>query len=202
MQDEEALALFMVRGCKEFTCVTRLPAAPGCGGHKLSDIGDEQHSWVEAAASRFGYGRVTVRDGASLLFEFVRTDDGRVHDSVTLTNRRAERCGYGSRPQEADAAAAAPAGVAGLGGLLRMGGLRMADAGAPAVGAAHQTQQAQAPDALAEGAAAAPDLALAAAKAPLSGVAAVFSRGAGPVAGAGAGTLLLELGPPGAVASS
>ena len=46
----------------------------GCGGHRLSDVGHEQPAWLAATAAKFGYGRVTVDDGYSLTFEFVRTD--------------------------------------------------------------------------------------------------------------------------------
>jgi Iron/zinc purple acid phosphatase-like protein C len=46
----------------------------GCGGHRLSDVNHDQPAWLAATAAKFGYGRVTVDDGYSLTFEFVRTD--------------------------------------------------------------------------------------------------------------------------------
>lgn len=46
----------------------------GCGGHRLSDVNHDQPAWLATTAAKFGYGRVTVDDGYSLTFEFVRTD--------------------------------------------------------------------------------------------------------------------------------
>ncbi len=65
--------------------------AAGCGGHKLSDIEDDQKAWIAEAASHHGYGRVTVESGTSLLWEYVRNKDGRVHDSVRIRNDQLER---------------------------------------------------------------------------------------------------------------
>ena len=47
------------------------PAQVGCAGRKLTDISHAQEVWLEFAAVRFGYGRVTVDSGFSLLFELV-----------------------------------------------------------------------------------------------------------------------------------
>lgn len=43
----------------------------GCAGHKLTDVTHNQEDWLEVAAVRFGYGRITVDSGYSLLFELV-----------------------------------------------------------------------------------------------------------------------------------
>ena len=92
-------------------------ANAGCGGRRLSSIEDDQKAWIAHAESHYGYGRVTVHDGASLLFEFVRTKDGRVHDSVRLRNKRADsrRCDAAyakSGSMELDVVAAMPAEMA------------------------------------------------------------------------------------------
>ena len=63
----------------------------GCGGHKLSDIEDDQKVWIAEAASHHGYGRVTVESGSSLLWEYVRNKDGRVHDSIRISNSQLDR---------------------------------------------------------------------------------------------------------------
>ena len=63
----------------------------GCGGHKLSEIEDDQKAWIAEAASHHGYGRVTVESGASLLWEYVRNKDRRVHDSVRISNSQLDR---------------------------------------------------------------------------------------------------------------
>ena len=63
----------------------------GCGGHKLSEIEDDQKVWIAEAASHHGYGRVTVESGSSLLWEYVRNKDGRVHDSVRISNSQLDR---------------------------------------------------------------------------------------------------------------
>ena len=63
----------------------------GCGGHKLSEIEDDQKAWIAEAASHHGYGRVTVESGSSLLWEYVRNKDGRVHDSVRIGNSQLDR---------------------------------------------------------------------------------------------------------------
>ena len=63
----------------------------GCGGHKLSDIEDDQKVWIAEAASHHGYGRVTVESGSSLLWEYVRNKDGRVHDSIRISNNQLDR---------------------------------------------------------------------------------------------------------------
>jgi hypothetical protein len=68
-----------------------LPSAAGCGGHKLSNIEDDQKAWIADAASHHGYGRVTVESGTSLLWEYVRNKDGRVHDSTRIRNDQLER---------------------------------------------------------------------------------------------------------------
>ena len=66
-------------------------APAGCGGHKLSEIEDDQKVWIAEAASHHGYGRVTVESGTSLLWEYVRNKDGRVHDSVRVSNSQLDR---------------------------------------------------------------------------------------------------------------
>ena len=50
-----------------------LPPRPqvGCAGRKLTDVSHAQEEWLEYAAVRYGYGRVTVNSGFSLLFEMV-----------------------------------------------------------------------------------------------------------------------------------
>jgi Iron/zinc purple acid phosphatase-like protein C len=74
-------ALLVVTGCWTRKTVISPDFAPrmthitlGCGGHRLSDVNHEQPAWLAATAAKFGYGRVTVDDGYSLTFEFVRTD--------------------------------------------------------------------------------------------------------------------------------
>lgn len=66
-------------------------SAAGCGGHRLSDIEDDQKAWIAEAASHHGFGRVTVESGTSLLWEYVRNKDGRVHDSARIRNDQLER---------------------------------------------------------------------------------------------------------------
>ena len=102
----------------------------GCGGHKLSDIEDDQKAWIAEAASHHGYGRVTVESGRSLLFQYVRNKDGRVHDSVRISNSQLDRrrcnaalAGFGAQDETASipqiltdegsntAAAEAPSGI-------------------------------------------------------------------------------------------
>ena len=46
----------------------------GCAGRKLSSVEHEQPDWLEFAESRFGFGRVTVRDGYSLTWDYIRTE--------------------------------------------------------------------------------------------------------------------------------
>ena len=46
----------------------------GCAGRKLSDVEHDQPEWLEAADVRYGYGRVTVEGGDSLLFEYVSSE--------------------------------------------------------------------------------------------------------------------------------
>lgn len=86
----------------------------------MSSIEDDQKAWIAHAASHYGYGRVTIHDSSSLLFEFVRTSSGRVHDSVRLRNDHAQahRCNAAvlegaktgaAEPPASRAAAAAPA---------------------------------------------------------------------------------------------
>lgn len=53
------------------TCLSSPAAQVGCAGHKLTDVEHGQEDWLEVAAVRFGYGRVTVDSGYSLLFELV-----------------------------------------------------------------------------------------------------------------------------------
>lgn len=84
----------------------------GCGGHKLSAIEDDQKAWIASAASHFGYGRVTVDDSGSLLWEYVRTKDGRTHDSVRLHNHQSDRCNA-ARNASADGGASLAADVNG-----------------------------------------------------------------------------------------
>ena len=62
---------------------------PGCGGRKLSDVEHEQPDWLAYAEPEWGYGRVTVSGDDMLLFEYVRSEDGAVRDSVRLRNARA-----------------------------------------------------------------------------------------------------------------
>ena len=85
---------------------------PGCGGHKLSAIEDDQKAWIASAASHFGYGRITVDDSGSLLWEYVRTKDGRTHDSVRLHNHQSDRCNA-ARNASADGGASVAADVSG-----------------------------------------------------------------------------------------
>lgn len=63
----------------------------GCGGHQLSDVNHQQPVWLEAAQLHYGYGRITVHDGYDLTFEYVRSMDGKVYDSKTFHNERADR---------------------------------------------------------------------------------------------------------------
>jgi hypothetical protein len=89
----------------------------GCGGHKLSDIEDDQKAWIASAASHFGYGRVTVESADSLLWEYVRNKDGRTHDHVRLRNDQLDRCNKlrnaTAQPHGADAAGDGEDGVVG-----------------------------------------------------------------------------------------
>lgn len=73
----------------------------GCAGHKLTDVSHDQEPWLEYAAVRFGYGRVTVNSGDSLLFEMVG-EDGHVYDSVKLHNSRASMRGCGDAAGQAE----------------------------------------------------------------------------------------------------
>lgn len=85
-------------------CSVCVCAGAGCGGHKLSDIEDDQKAWIASAASHFGYGRVTIADGgSSLLWEYVRTKDGRTHDSVRLQNHQTSRCNAAAAARNASA---------------------------------------------------------------------------------------------------
>ncbi|BDA43217.1 probable inactive purple acid phosphatase 27 [Coccomyxa sp. Obi] len=84
----------------------------GCGGHKLSAIEDDQKAWIASAASHYGYGRVTVDDSGSLLWEYVRTKDGRTHDSVLLHNHQSDRCNA-AQNASADGGASMAADVSG-----------------------------------------------------------------------------------------
>lgn len=62
------------------TALAQRGAAPlqaGNAGHKLTDVSHDQEPWLEYAAVRYGYGRVTVNSGASLLFEMVGEGEGR-----------------------------------------------------------------------------------------------------------------------------
>ena len=77
--------------CQLHVPETLLYVHAGCGGHKLSDIEDDQKVWIAEAASHHGYGRVTVESGRSLLWEYVRNKDGRVHDSVRISNSQLDR---------------------------------------------------------------------------------------------------------------
>jgi hypothetical protein len=43
----------------------------GTAGRKLSYLEHDQPAWLEVAEVQWGYGRVTVNSGDSLLFEFV-----------------------------------------------------------------------------------------------------------------------------------
>lgn len=63
----------------------------GCGGHKLSDSKHNQPAWLEAHYVHYGYGRITVHDGNDLTFEYVRSSDGKVYDTKTLHNERADQ---------------------------------------------------------------------------------------------------------------
>lgn len=67
----------------------------GCGGRKLSDVEHEQPDWLAHAEKEWGYGRFHITDGTSLHYEFVRSEDGSVGDSVHLHNDQIEHrlCG-------------------------------------------------------------------------------------------------------------
>ena len=107
----------------------------------------EQPNWLAYAEPEWGFGRVTV-DGRrdELLFEFVRSDDGAVRDSVRLRSSRAgaRACqrgaldpdpgtGAGAVSSSLDSEAAAEAGTGAAGGV----------AGAPAAfGSAARVQEA------------------------------------------------------------
>ena len=84
--------------------------ATGCGGRKLSEVEHEQPQWLQYAAREWGYGRITVRDGGELLYEFVQSKDGAVADSVRLYNTRGERrtCGLSDSGAPAPAAPGRP----------------------------------------------------------------------------------------------
>jgi hypothetical protein len=74
----------------------------GSGGRKLSDVEHGQPEWLAYAEPEWGFGRVTV-DSGELLFEFVRSGDGAVRDSVRLRNARAgaRGCQVGGAVQDA-----------------------------------------------------------------------------------------------------
>ena len=99
LSQPEADSLCSVAGChgidgRCWQCLrveTLMWACAGCGGHKLSDIEDDQKVWIAEAASHHGYGRVTVESRGSLLWEYVRNKDGRVHDSVRISNSQLDR---------------------------------------------------------------------------------------------------------------
>mgnify|MGYP001810249681 CR=1 FL=1 len=76
----------------------------GCAGHKLTDISYAQEVWLEYAAVRFGYGRITVNSGFSLLFELV--GDGEPAAAAAAT----AAAGGGAATAAAAAAAAAAGG--------------------------------------------------------------------------------------------
>lgn len=46
----------------------------GCGGRKLSRVKWSQADWVEYAEKSWGYGRISVKDGSALSFEWVRSE--------------------------------------------------------------------------------------------------------------------------------
>ena len=46
----------------------------GCGGRKLSRVKYSQADWVEYAEKSWGYGRIFVKDGTELKYEWVRSE--------------------------------------------------------------------------------------------------------------------------------
>ena len=57
----------------------------------MSDVEHEQPDWLSYAASEWGYGRIRVRGGSELFFEFVLSEDGSVADSVRLHSARSQQ---------------------------------------------------------------------------------------------------------------
>jgi hypothetical protein len=74
----------------------------GSAGHELSGIEEHgQEPWLAAAEPNvYGYGRLTAepgRGGGRLVFEFVASSGGRVHDTVEIPRRaRPAKCGGGA----------------------------------------------------------------------------------------------------------
>ena len=107
----------------------------------------EQPEWLAYAEPEWGYGRVTVSRDDTLLFEYVRSDDGAVRDSVRLRNARARAraCQRGSpRLGSASGSAArwavgseraappeARSGAGGGGGAVSQGAAAPAASGGP-----------------------------------------------------------------------
>lgn len=109
-------------------------ATVGCGGHQLSGVADEQPEWSDFAESRFGFGRVSVKGSHSLLWEYIRSEDGGVHDWIRLDNRRTARRGCDavaspSRPAHATHAAELAEAAAGTSANGRQDGETMASTG-------------------------------------------------------------------------
>ncbi|KAG1677551.1 hypothetical protein FOA52_014449 [Chlamydomonas sp. UWO 241] len=55
----------------------------GTGGHKLSDVEEQQRLWMRAAVLEHGFGRFSI-DGDRLSYEFIRSSDGSVSDSAMV----------------------------------------------------------------------------------------------------------------------
>ena len=89
------------------------PVQVGCAGRKLTDISHAQEVWLEFAAVRFGYGRVTVDSGFSLLFELVGEGECRER-GVRASSQR----GVARKPARAAAPARHPAAAAAAGAAL------------------------------------------------------------------------------------
>ena len=59
----------------------------GSGGQELMDFSPETPEWIVVEDNKhFGYSRFTV-NSTSLVFEFIRDDDGQVHDTFTINKR-------------------------------------------------------------------------------------------------------------------
>ena len=82
----------------------------------------DQPEWLQSAKREWGYGRIQVRDGHELSYEFVQSEDGRVADSVTLYNSRSNQWLCSAAQKGRSSSAPAPHGQLQAASLLRRPG--------------------------------------------------------------------------------